>query len=170
MLYFAYGSNMSVVRLKKRVPSAIFKYSGALFGHKLAFHKIGRLDGSGKCDAYKTDDPSDYLIGVVYQIDPEHKSLLDGVEGIGHGYEIKDVYVKTLFHKEVRTFTYYATNIDSDLKPFQWYKDHVVHGARENKLPVEYIDTILSVESIEDPDKERTEEELGIYKNIDILF
>ena len=87
MLYFAYGSNMSALRLIKRVPLAVTVETGFLYEHKLAFHKVGRKDGTGKCDAHHTGNPSDYLIGVIYRIDPENRSSLDRVEGLGNGYE-----------------------------------------------------------------------------------
>lgn len=163
MLYFAYGSNMSTARLTRRVPSAVPESTGRLYGHRLAFHKPGRKDGSGKCDAYVTGDESDHVTGVVYRIDPDHRHLLDRIEGLGSGYEAKEVQIKTLSGKEVTAFTYYATSIDTDLKPFHWYKEHVVRGAREHALHHEYIENLLSVESVTDPDLKRTQIELSIY-------
>jgi hypothetical protein len=53
MLYFAYGSNMSVSRLVARTPSAQPLGRCALRGHQLRFHKVGG-DGSAKCDAFHT--------------------------------------------------------------------------------------------------------------------
>ncbi len=163
MLYFAYGSNMSIKRLTERVPSAIAECTGILYGHKLAFHKKGRKDGSGKCDAYQTKDPADYVLGVIYRINSGHKDRLDEIEGLGNGYEIMDVRIKTYSNNYMSAFTYYATNIIPDLRPFEWYKHHVVCGARESNLPKEYIDLILSTESVEDPDTERSHDELSIY-------
>ncbi|RMD60293.1 MAG: gamma-glutamylcyclotransferase, partial [Planctomycetota bacterium] len=50
MLYFAYGSNMSTPRLRRRVSRAVPVATARLPGCRLAFHKLG-ADGSGKCDA-----------------------------------------------------------------------------------------------------------------------
>ena len=38
-------------------------------------------------------------------------------------------------------FTYHANpaRIDAALRPFDWYKDYVVRGAREHGLPADYI-------------------------------
>jgi hypothetical protein len=163
MLYFAYGSNMSALRLIKRVPSAAAVETGFLYKHKLAFHKVGRKDGTGKCDAHHTGDPSDHLMGVIYRINPDHRSLLDRIEGLDNGYKSKNVTILSLSNKEINAFTYIATHIDKDLKPFHWYKHHVVHGARENSFPPEYIDEITLIESIDDPDLNRVERELSIY-------
>jgi hypothetical protein len=163
LFYFAYGSNMLIPRMTGRVPSARYECTGFLYGHRLAFHKVGRKDASGKCDAYKTGNAEDYLAGILYTIDPDHRSLLNAIEGVGAGYEVMNVAIMTPSNTSLSAFTYYATNIIHDLKPFHWYKHHVVYGARENNLPSEYIDSILSVESIEDPDDARALKELSIY-------
>lgn len=164
MIYFAYGSNMSRARLIKRVPSALQRTTGYLYGHELAFHKIS-VDGSGKCDAFKTKNNDDYIFGVLYQIDTAHRSILDKIEG--PGYAAKDVTIKTLSNHEITAFTYYANKIDSDLKPYHWYKHHVLLGAKENNLPEKYIEKIDSVNSVDDHDNERAEKELSIYTDHD---
>ncbi|MEN8262895.1 MAG: gamma-glutamylcyclotransferase family protein [Nitrospirota bacterium] len=166
MLYFAYGSNMSIARLKKRVPSASALETGLLYEHTLAFHKIGRKDGTGKCNAHHTGAPSDYLMGVIYRIDPDQRNSLDRIEGLGNGYTTKDVTVMSVSNKEIKALTYIATNINNDLKPFHWYKHHVLYGARENKLPSDYIEGIISVESIDDPKPDRVKRELSIYSDL----
>lgn len=163
MFYFAYGSNMSVPRFKKRVSSAHCEGTGFLCGHRLAFHKVGRKDGSGKCDALATGNPEDFLAGVLYSIDPDHKSLLHGIEGVGAGYEIMHVNITIPSSSTIPAFTYYATNIKPGLKPFHWYKHHVLYGARHSNLPADSVDQILSIESIEDPDDARTLRELSVY-------
>jgi hypothetical protein len=160
MIYFAYGSNMSIARLRERVPSAKQKAIAYLYGHTLAFHKIS-IDGSGKCDAFETNCNEDYVMGIVYQIDPAHRYRLDHAERFG--YEVKKIKIMTLSNEEVAAFSYCANIINTDLKPYHWYKQHVVFGAKENNLPVEYINKIDSVHSIDDHDAERERRELSIY-------
>ena len=43
------------------------------------------------------------------------------------------------------------------LPPFDWYKELVLSGARENRLPRDYLDAIEAVPSVADPDPERAE-------------
>jgi hypothetical protein len=50
------------------------------------------------------------------------------------------------------------------MKPFHWYKEHVVRGAKEHNLPAEYIKTIEAVESVPDPDPKNHGKELSIYR------
>ena len=166
MLYFAYGSNMSVTRLTKRVPSANPLETGLLYGHKLIFHKVSK-DGSGKCDAYETGSPLDCLEGVIYIIDPAHRNMLDNIEISSYGYKAKIVTIEIGSDKQVQAFTYFAANIKKNLKPYHWYKHHVITGAKENDLTAEYIDRIRSVESIDDPDTDRSDLQLNIYMKSD---
>ena len=163
VLYFAYGSNMFSARMKNRASSAVVEDSGLLYEHTLAFHKVGRLDGTGKCDAHFTGRREDCLMGVLYRIAPDQVKLLDAIEGCGNGYERKDIAVKTFSGNIVTAFTYCGTKINPDLKPFHWYKKHVLAGAKENNFPDEYITLIESVESIDDHDTDREVRELGIH-------
>ena len=162
MYYFSYGSNMSLKRLRARTSSVKRIDTGVLEEHQLVFHKSGK-DVSAKCDAYHTGDPENFVIGVLYEIHPDEKPVLDKVEGLGSGYEIKDVMIKLDDSSLIEAFTYYATHIDADLKPFDWYREHVLVGARENALPEDYIEAIQSIEFIEDSDTERRARELSIY-------
>ncbi|MBB3140504.1 gamma-glutamylcyclotransferase family protein [Halomonas organivorans] len=162
MLCFSYGSNMSVARLQDRVPSARFVAVATLEAHSLRFHKVSK-DGSGKCDAEETGNPEDQVIGVVYEISDVERPDLDRKEGLGSGYEAKEVEVTTDQGK-LTVIMYFATRVDSALKPYAWYKKHVLVGARENGLPFEYIAQIEEVEAISDPDTTRHERELTIYR------
>jgi hypothetical protein len=106
------------------------------------------------------------VLGVVYAISRAEKPTLDLKEGLGNGYEEKIVSVVALAANDGRgmqAFMYYATNIDPLLKPFRWYKEHVLQGARENDFPHQYVQRIARVESIDDFDLLRNEEEMGIY-------
>lgn len=162
MKYFAYGSNMSLSRLRARTPSARRLGCYILSSHALCFHKAGS-DGSAKCDAFFTGDPRDSVVGVVFDIDPRHKGLLDAVEGLGHGYDEKTVQLIAGSGEEIVATTYCATLIASTLKPYTWYKNHVLIGAREAGLPAYYLRRLRAVESIEDPDTDRDQRERAVH-------
>ena len=163
MHYFAYGSNMSLRRLCSRVPSANRVGQGVLNQHQLCFHKVGK-DSSAKCDVFETGDESHLVYGVVYTIAPHEKPVLDYVEGLGDGYEIKEVTISMGNGYEISAFTYYATHLNPELKPMDWYKQHVVHGALENNFPEWYTRQIAEVDCIDDQDQERKKKELSIYR------
>ncbi|MEW8507881.1 MAG: gamma-glutamylcyclotransferase family protein [Candidatus Thiodiazotropha sp.] len=165
MFYFSYGSNMSSRRLLDRLPAVEYVATATLHGHELIFHKKGR-DGSAKCDAFETTSNKPFVIGVVYEISHADKLQLDRIEGVGKGYEKKEVEIFTPQGKSLTAYTYYATHIDNTLKPFHWYKHHVIAGALEYDLPIAYIDKLWSINSVRDPDSKRHAVEMSIYDEI----
>ena len=161
MKYFAYGSNMSLERLHKRVPEA--KNIGLLEirSYTLKFHKKGE-DGSAKCDALYTGNDQDSVIGVVFEIPPKGKLILDDIEG--PGYDVKTLEVKDDAGKLLDVFLYVANQIDNSLAPYTWYLHHVVHGALEAKLPNDYVARIKQTSSTKDTNLAREMKELSIYQ------
>jgi len=162
-LCFCYGSNMSTERLRARVASARFVAVARLREHKLRFHKAGN-DGSAKCDAEFTGDRDSCVHGVVFAISVVEKRVLDRIEGVGAGYEEKSVKVAAEDGRILSAIMYLATRIDSSLRPFAWYKRHVLAGAREHGLPEDYIARIEAIESKHDPDRGRSERETALYR------
>ena len=163
MHYFAYGSNMSLRRLRARVPSAVKLSNASLSSHRLHFHKRGR-DGSAKCDARQTDDPAHRVLGVVFEIAAAEKPELDQHEGVGQGYVTEKVRVVMADGCQVDAYTYIATLIDPALQPFGWYKEHVLRGALENRLDADYVQAIRNIDAVSDPDPLRKARELAIYR------
>ena len=155
-LYFAYGSNMCTRRLQTRVPSAFARMRAFLRKRSMHFHKRG-LDGSGKCTIHPEERDEDLVWGVVFEMDPAHRARLDNVEGLGSQYHAERVLVHTDYGTE-QAFTYVAAPhvIDSSLRPFHWYKQLVVMGAREHELPAEYIAMLESVPTDADPNLVRS--------------
>lgn len=153
ILNFSYGSNMLSRRIGLRVPSAHFVHTATLAGYVLRWHKVGQ-DGSGKCDIVKTSAPGACVFGVVYELAADEKRRLDDAEGLGHGYDEKQVTLG-LASGSTTAWTYCATAIDASLRPYSWYKALVVAGAQEHGLPGGYIDQLNQVPAFEDADIER---------------
>lgn len=162
MKYFAYGSNMSIARLQARVPSAIRIETASLKGHQLRFDMSGD-DGSGKCNAFQTDNNNDIVIGALFNINSDEKGVLDKAESLGDGYAEKLVEVQTSSGVIYNAVTYYALKINPHLKPYSWYLHHVVTGAKETNLPSEYLNIIESVSCIEDQDILRDQQQRAIH-------
>jgi len=160
VVYFAYGSNMSTARLRKRMPSCKPLGIATLPGYALRFHKRS-TDKSGKCNALASRNDNS-VIGVLFSFDPAERAKLDEAEGVGSGYEHSMVTVINEKGRRRKVLTYLATPdyIDDSLKPYGWYKDLVLAGGREHGLPPEYMaEYIQSVEPIEDPNKTRDKEQ-----------
>jgi hypothetical protein len=102
-----------------------------------------------------TGKDNDVVHGVIYEIAQSDKPSLDTAEGLGAGYDEKEVEVHTP-DGIVRVHLYYATHIDPAMVPFDWYKAFVVAGARQHALPAGYIERLMAVRSIPDADPART--------------
>ncbi len=164
MHYFSYGSNMSARRLRSRISSVCKIGVGVLAGHQLKFHKVSARDGSAKCDAFDTGDAEHLVFGVVFDISAPDRALLDHYEGLHYGYEARDILVRLEDGTSVVAFTYCATRIDPALRPFDWYLEHVLIGAREHGFAQSYIQQIERIECITDPDAARCARERAIYR------
>lgn len=152
----------------RRVTSAKFLGVFSLEQHDHRIHKASK-DGSGKFDAFHTGKQSDVVIGVLYEIDESEKSALDKAEGLGYGYNEKEVCVRNTTGKAVNAVTYYAdsTKINESLLPYSWYMEHVLFGAKQANLPLEYIAGIEAIKAISDPDLKRAARERSIYRNLE---
>jgi len=155
VLNFSYGSNMLRQRITQRVPSARAVGTAVLRGHVLRWHKAGQ-DGSAKCDVVPTGSPDDKVHGVVYELLVSEKHLLDAAEGLGHGYDEKQIDLEADGGMQA-AWTYYATSLDAALLPFSWYKALVVAGALEHGLPPAYVRQLQSVAATDDPESERAQ-------------
>ena len=165
LLYFSYGSNMSTPRIKHRVESATVISTARLYEHSLRFHKKS-VDGSAKCDIEMTNNPGDIVHGVLFELLAREKHILDRYEGLGSGYNEKQVSLVLPHGESITAATYYATHIDASLSPYHWYKEHVIRGAREHALPDEHIKAIEAITSVADPDQDNHVKELSIYSGL----
>jgi cupin 2 domain-containing protein len=148
--YFAYGSNLHPARLLARVPSAEFVEVAVWPDRELRFCKRS-ADGSAKCTLVPA--LGSRAFGAVYRLEQADKSLLDGIEGLGQGYE-EHWQGLPLGEGVARTFHYAAADdyIEPSLQPYHWYKQMVLAGAHYHEFPARYIESIERVASIEDPD------------------
>ncbi len=157
-LYFAYGSNMLTARLRARCPSVRGIGPGVAPGFDIAFDKIGQ-DGSGKATLVPAADRA--VPGVLFDLGGDDLAELDRIEGLGRGYDRVSLTVAGQ-----AAFAYVAPSRfrDPGLRPFDWYLDLVVAGARAAHLPPEWIARLASEPAIADPvpDRPRRVEALAL--------
>jgi hypothetical protein len=76
--YFAYGSNMSLKQMAERCPSSLFMGKGKICGYRWQINERGVANIVGPA--------TDFVEGLVYQIDAEEKRQLDRSEGVARGF------------------------------------------------------------------------------------
>ena len=164
MLCFSYGSNMSSRRLAARIP-ARFVATAVLPAYRLAFHQRS-TDGSGKCDIVPASDQA-AVYGVVWEVAEQYKPALDDFEGLGRSYTQTWLTVADLHSGqwlEVQVYTCLITC--HRVQPYTWYKQHVLSGAKEHRLPKPYIRALEQVTAIDDADNVRHSREIAIYSDL----
>jgi len=84
--------------------------------------------------------------------------LLVSIDSMGKGYHSKKVIAFNENGIALMAYTYIA-NADMisplDIKMYDWCKEHLIEGAREHGLPLDYIETLLSMGSVIDTDSGR---------------
>ncbi|MGM0855866.1 MAG: gamma-glutamylcyclotransferase family protein [Pseudomonadota bacterium] len=164
MLCFAYGSNMSTKRLAARIP-AHFVTTASLPAHRLAFHQRSG-DGSGKCDIVPASEQA-AVYGVIWEVASHHKPVLDRYEGLGHAYEETWLTVTDLASSRQFEVQTYVGNITAHgVRPYTWYKHHVLAGAQEHGLPSAYIRALERIPALDDPDAARHAREMALYAEL----
>ena len=140
MKIFCYGSNMNTERITERCSSSRFISRAKVNGYKLVFNKKSK-DKSGKANLIYTGDKS-LVWGVIFDISEDQKPLLDKAEGLGRGYDDYKLIVINDLEQEIECVCYIATDekyLDNNLKPYDWYKEYCLIGAKQHNLPEEWI-------------------------------
>lgn len=172
MKYFAYGEKMFTPQLQAIVPNASVMGVAKIRGYKLFFHSKGHDDPSGKCNIIPVRDLSCEVMGVLYEIAPAERHLLDRCEHLGYGIQETTLKVSPLNddndNPDQFAFTYIANkeNVFEDLIPFSWYKDLIISGAREHHLPEDYIKHLENMACMQDPNAYRANKQKRFLESI----
>ncbi|MCJ1411492.1 hypothetical protein MMC19_005582 [Ptychographa xylographoides] len=105
-LYFAYGSNLSTTQMRQRCPSSTYIGVGLLVDwHWIINEKgyaniVSRNPESERAEICRSlsfleesQDPMDYVYGLVYALEVSDESLLDGYEGVPWAYTKETVRI-----------------------------------------------------------------------------
>jgi gamma-glutamylcyclotransferase len=161
-LIFSYGSNLDPARMCRRIASARVIGTSLLPGHDLRFHVRGIRDGTAKPDAFRTGDPQQGVLGVIYAIDPGELTRLDEIEG-GYTRRLHALKVRPIRGDraakatpgsepsvEFEAWSYHGRPdaLAADLLPFDWYLQHVVRGALHHDFPGHYLDRLRRIRTL----------------------
>jgi len=134
---------MNTERITERCSSSRFMSRAKLNGWKLLFNKRSK-DKSGKANLIYTGDKS-LVWGVIFDISEDQKPILDKAEGLGKGYDEYKLRVINDLEQEIDCVCYIATDekyLDNNLKPYDWYKEYCLIGAKQHNLHEDYILTL----------------------------
>lgn len=148
--YFAYGSNMNLERMQKRVGGEFRNPRGAVLkGYRLVFNKkASKKKGVGYANILHEKNKE--VEGVLYEITEAGLKELDGYEGYSNHYIRKKLPVKIKGSSEtVYAWVYIAVEdkTESGLKPDKEYLSHLLKG--ESFLSEDYMEFLKQVKTID---------------------
>jgi hypothetical protein len=133
-LYFAYGSNMNEVQLKKRCPASHFLCRAALPDHRFVITSRGY--------ASVVPHVGGTAHGVLIALTEPDERALDRYEHVHEGmYRRATAEVVTEFGYAVSALIY-IDDIGGEGPPAAGYLERILEGARRHALPQEAIAAI----------------------------
>ena len=151
--YFAYGSNMNLEQIRERTQNSNLQPSfiGYMKDKKLIFPRESKITWEGGVASYDHSD-GDNLWGAVFLLTDEELKKIDPFEGY-HGYGKSNAYEKIENEeiikengKSIKITTYVANKVGNFL-PSKKYRDWIIKGAKECKLPEEYIERLNEIQT-----------------------
>jgi len=145
ILYFAYGSNMDPVQMRRRCPSSRFVDIARLADHSLAFTRRSARRRSGVADVIASN--GDAVWGIVYRIlTSRDLEVLDRAEGYrpdrrrGNSYarETFSVELGAAIRRRASVQLYRARPMRTPPLPSDAYIGHLARGAAHWGLPAAY--------------------------------
>ena len=134
VVYFAYGSNMSVQGMALRCPGARVLGPATLVGHAFlinANHYATIVPAAGKV-----------VHGVLWMLTADHRRALDEYEGVPFGmYRRHTIRVTTARGEQQLALTYVARDA-TPTRTRSEYLEVILSAARAHGLPPEYVDEI----------------------------
>ena len=128
-IYFAYGSNLSIDRMRTRCPRAKPLGKFWLRSSRLVFRSVADC----------IYEPGARTPGALYRLTPDCEYDLDMREGIHSGAYRKEVIRLTGFPGEDRLMLY-VMNSTGIMPPTERYLQVMRRGYRDFKLPLRYLD------------------------------
>lgn len=133
MLYFAYGSNMSLAPMRERCPDAERVGLAMLHQHRFVIMANGYASVMPNAAAH--------VHGVLWRISPRDLAALDDYEDVAGGLYRKEMLPVTHDDRSVSALVYLGVETREG-DPRKGYMELVIEAARENGLPDQYFEAL----------------------------
>ncbi|MEO1235702.1 MAG: gamma-glutamylcyclotransferase [Planctomycetota bacterium] len=149
-LYFAYGSNLEPVQMRRRCPASRVVTRAVLPGHRLTFPVASEGDWAGgvaSVEPHERDNQTDGVHGVVYAVNDADLASLDVYEAVAEGmYRRERVVVVDEAGESIEAWTYFASpDPAGPTPPSRRYLDAILRGARHHGLPGAYVQQLAAI-------------------------
>ena len=139
--YFAYGSNLNIFQMLKRVGEWTTSKRAYLEGHKLIFNFESRRWGGNTANIQKTGNIQDRVYGVIYLLKEEKIAVLTNYEGPDSGPHYTDVKLEdgsVIHHVAV----YRWDSKEPSEKPPKAYQDTILEGLIQHGYPQDVTEQV----------------------------
>jgi len=137
--YFAYASNLKKSTLEQRTGSKIQNFlQGRLLDYGFRFN-VKNNEGSARANIIVSE--SEDVFGAIYEIENKYKETLLSTEP---GYHMINVTIETETGN-VPALTFISDHDDENIFPSKDYLKSITEGAKEHKLPQEYMEFVVSM-------------------------
>ena len=123
-IYFAYGSNMSASRMKKRLGWEAFRQSASLKGFELVFDQSGFNEFHWSPANIKPVQEG-VVEGILYEVEEKDLKILDNYEKY---YQRLEVEVLDSLNHAKKAVTYLSQNPRETKPPTQEYLNFLLEG------------------------------------------
>ena len=139
MLYFAYGSNMSHQQMCQRCPGSTFIGAVQLHGYQLVYDGFSKRWTGAVANIVKSVASDAEAWGGLFKINRDNLTALDRCEGYSTKvYDRGEFTVIGELGSSHLAVAYYREG-EKRGEPTDGYRDIVIEGARECRLPDKYI-------------------------------
>ena len=136
-LYVAYGSNLNMMQMGCRCPTASVVGTGKIIDYKLTFRRVATIE-----PCVKKEVPV-----AVWTIEDNDEKALDRYEGYPHLYRKEMIDVEMENGEKVNAMVY-IMNYGEPAMPYKQYIDTILKGYEDVGLDPSYL-----IEAIEDTKK-----------------
>ncbi len=142
--HFGYGSNLDHESVKQYCPSSKFVMKAFLPNYEIQFRFWSEQDQGGISTIIEA--PGELVQGVIYEI-PENELLeLDILESVPLGFYTRDLFLvlgeNGLWQK---ADLYRVADPQGPFPPSKSYVEHMIKGAKQHELDLEYIKKLESL-------------------------
>ncbi|GBC69568.1 hypothetical protein HRbin01_01268 [archaeon HR01] len=125
--YFAYGSNLDLETMRRKVGSWYELKPAILRNYRLVFDHYSPSWSGGTADVVESEGGIVY--GAAYLLDEEQLKILDRFEGVPTSYNRRKVLIEVAGEK-LEAFTYVVSNPKKYVRPSEEYLSKVLKGLR----------------------------------------
>lgn len=142
MLYFAFGSNLSVTQMRVRCPGSDPVGPALLTGRELGFaYRSQNFPPGGAADVVASEGAE--VWGALYRLTDSDLEQLDRFEWVGDGgYRRITVEVESGGETLPALCYEVVDRLDFELPPIPEYRQLMIDGSREHGLPDRWITSL----------------------------